>query len=102
MTAKTLQERLRESLRLALLRLLAEAGGYTLNASILTAACRDLGHHEARDVIEGELDWLERRAMVVLDRPIAGLTVATLTGRGHDVALGVVTETGIARPTPRG
>lgn len=102
MTARTLAERLRESLRLALLRLLAEAGGYTLNASVLTAAARDLGHHEGRDVIEGELDWLERRAMVTLSRPIDGLTIATLTGRGADVAAGVVTESGIARPSPRG
>ena len=88
-------------LRLAILRLLAEAPGYALNSSILTDALGALGLAASRDQVRGEIAWLAEQGLSTTDELPGGLLVATLTERGGDVASGRAHVPGVQRPTPK-
>jgi len=88
-----------EDRRLVLLRLLAEARGYTLNASILTMALQRFGHDAARAVVLADLDWLDEIGLIQhIERD--PVVVAKLTSAGADVAAGRSVVTGVKRPAP--
>ena len=88
-------------LRLTLLRLLVGAPGYRANSSIMHSAASEFGLGASRDQIKSELAWLsEQGAVKVAD--VAGLTVATLTDRGLDVAEGRASMPGVQKPAPGG
>lgn len=87
-------------IRLVLLRSLAEAGGYSLNESVLAAMLGALGHRVSRDRVRTELGWLAEQGLVSTE-DVLGVTVATLTPRGADVAGGCATVPGVKRPRPR-
>lgn len=91
-----------EHLRLALLRVLHEAPGYAANGSILQDAAEMLGLRASRDLVEAQLAWLDEQGLVSLERLPAGVSVATLTARGADVATGRAIVPGVVRPGPRG
>lgn len=86
-------------LRLTLLRLLAGAPGYRANSSILHSAAADFGFVTSRDRIKTELAWLAEQGCVTA-ADVMGLTVATLTARGHEVAEGMAIQPGVQRPAP--
>lgn len=88
-------------IRLVILRALAEDTGYSHNESVLQSVLEVFGHSISRDRIRTELNWLAEQGLVTL-RDAAGYLVATLTGRGADVAAGRVTVPGVKRPRPRG
>lgn len=91
----------REHLRLAILKLLDQAAGYSANDSVLTDAVRAVGFAASRDQVRTELTWLGEQDLVTceaLDR----LMVATLTGRGQDVASGAASAPGVKRPSAKG
>jgi hypothetical protein len=86
-------------LRLTLLRLLAEAPGYRANSSLLTSAAdATAGFAVSRDQVRTELAWLAEQGLAELDGHIPGLSVATLTERGQDVATGRASVPGVQRP----
>lgn len=87
-------------LRLAILGLLAEAPGYSLNAAIATDALGSLGLGASRDQVRSEIAWLAEQGLVTGDELPGGLVVATLTERGQDVASGRATVPGVQRPSP--
>ncbi|NIX75399.1 ArsR family transcriptional regulator [Microvirga terricola] len=90
--------------RLALLRFLSEADGYSLNASVLTTALSAVAHRVYRDTIEADLVLLEQHQLVTLERmplPSGELICATLTALGMDVTNGRPHPV-VARPTPKG
>jgi Fe2+ or Zn2+ uptake regulation protein len=87
-------------IRLVMLRALAEDTGYSHNESVLQSVLEVFGHGISRDRIRTELSWLAEQGLVTL-RDAAGYLVATLTGRGGDVAAGRVTVPGVKRPRPR-
>jgi len=89
-----------EDRRLAILRTLAEDAGYSLNESVLQSCLDALGHNVSRDRVRTDLRWLEEQGLVRLDEVVSVL-VATLTGRGTDVAAGRATVPGVKRPRPR-
>ena len=110
------------SLRLGLLRLLAEAQGRRANSSILHAEAQRTGLPCSRAQVKAELRHLGREGAVaneeLLDIVVSSLTeygyeiavgnehlgdlvVATLTERGLDVANGIAIMPGVQRPTPR-
>ncbi|MFN3749248.1 MAG: hypothetical protein ACK4SJ_11235 [Sphingorhabdus sp.] len=93
-------EILTQSLRLTLLRLLAEAPMHEANCSILHQGAEQMGVRVTRDQVRAELSWLEEMRCVSLQRVAPTLTVATLTERGGDVAKGRSTIAGVLRPTP--
>lgn len=90
-----------EDLRLAMLRILGEAGGYSMNDSILRAFLERIGHNHSRDKVRAQLQWLEEQELVTLGG-IESVMVATLTESGLDVACGRKNVRGVRRPSPRG
>ena len=62
-----------------------------------------LGHGVSRDQLLADLAWLAEQGLVACDclKPGGnGCTVATLTPRGLDVALGRAVVPGVKRPLP--
>lgn len=94
---KLLAERMREARRLIILQLLAQMEGRRLDLSLLGRALRDLDYETERTVLQSEVRWLERQALLQIDdaRPIWGLT---LTERGDQAQRGAIEEPGVARP----
>lgn len=85
--------------RLVLLRGLRAALQYRANAYLLRRFAQSVGHTASADRIEGDIAWLVEAGLV--DKTVAqGVTVATLTNRGLDVAEGSATHPGVARPQP--
>lgn len=88
-----------EDRRLVLLRGLQPAAQYRANAYLLRRFAESLGHSVSADRIEADLAWLCEQGLV--DKTTAqGVTVATLTQRGLDVAKGDAQVPGVARPQP--
>lgn len=85
--------------RLAILQLLKEDADYSLNDSLLHELLGYRGFGIARDVLLGDLSWLEQQGLLAT-RDLPGCTVAVLRNRGIDVASGVASVPGIARPRP--
>ncbi len=86
--------------RLAILRLLEGAPGYSANDSILTQSMDQLGLHCTRDQMRGHLIWLEEQRAVTLLHPTISMIVATITDSGADLAKGRTSRPGIQRPSP--
>jgi len=85
--------------RLVLLKALEAAAQYRANAFLLGRYCDSVGHVVSADRIEADLAWLAEQGLVGLDRP-QGVTVATLTARGLDVATGRTKVPGVQPPQP--
>lgn len=87
--------------RLSVLRLLDEAPGYAANDSVLQAATSAMGLQCTRDQMRGHLIWLGEQRLLTLLELGSGLSVATLTERGGDVANGRAVIKGVQRPAPK-
>ena len=99
-----LAELMAKDRRLAILRFLSEADGYSLNASVLATALNGVAHRAYRDTVEADLTLLEQHELVSVERMRLGaghLLVATLTALGLDVA-GGRPHPMVARPRPKG
>jgi len=93
---------LAEDRRLVILRLLDQAPGYSANDSILCSALDGFGHRCSRDQVRTDLAWLAEQQLLTVEQVGAGkVHVATLTGRGGDVANGRANVPGVKRPSPR-
>ena len=90
---------IQEHLRITLLRLLVDDPNYTLNDSMLTDLTEPYGFNPSRDKVRTELNWLKEQGLVTTDND-PGITIATLTERGMDVANGRTTVPGVKRPSP--
>lgn len=90
---------LSEDRRLVLLRILDRAPGNEANHYILRDALDSMGHNVSRDVVRGELAWLEEQGLVTLEQ-LESMTVAALTGRGQDAAQGRAVVPGVKKPVP--
>lgn len=88
-----------EDRRLVILRGLASAAQFRANAYLLRRYCEAVGHVTSADRIEQDLAWLAEQSLVRLEKA-EGVTVATLTQRGGDVAEGRATVPGVQRPQP--
>lgn len=85
--------------RLVLLKALENAAQYRANAFLLRRYCDAVGHVISADRIDGDLAWLAEQQLVGLER-MQGVTVATLTARGLDVAQGRASVPGVPKPQP--
>jgi len=92
---------LTEDRRLAILRVLESQEGYRTNESVLHTALDHLGHSVSRDVVRGDLVWLQEQGLLVLELVGGTVTVATASQRGVDVATGRARHPGVKRPSPR-
>jgi Fe2+ or Zn2+ uptake regulation protein len=86
-------------IRLVILRALAEDDGYSLNESVLQSILAMFGHKVSRDRVKTELAWLAEQGLVKIDT-VVNIQVASITGRGMDVACGQVVVPGVKRPGP--
>ncbi len=88
------------SLRLALLRVLAEpALGYKANSAVLHSAAQSLGFHVSRDKVETNLDWLQEQGLVEIEK-LGNVRIVKVKARGLDVAAGNGQVSGVDRPSP--
>jgi hypothetical protein len=85
--------------RLVVLRLLEQAPDYRGNAFLLQRALDGFGHAVGMDRLGSDLAWLAEQDLLRLEA-LAGVSIATLTQRGADVAHGRVVVPGVARPAP--
>lgn len=95
---KPLAERQRESRRLLILELLLELENRHIDERTLSAALRDMDWETARDVLRGELQWMQRQGLVTLKNTDEPIWSIWLTERGDLCARGETTEPGVARP----
>ncbi|MCA3519733.1 MAG: ArsR family transcriptional regulator [Rhodobacter sp.] len=91
-------QHLAEDRRLAILRVLDAAPGYAANESLLHAAIERVGHIVGRDLLRSDLAWLAEVGLLRLSVIAGTLSVATITGRGQDVAQGRAVVPGVKRP----
>jgi len=94
-------ERTEQHRRLAVLRLLDEAPGFTANDSIITDALNGLGVASSRDQVRTCLGWLLEQGLISIERH-GDIMVAALTQRGGDVAKGLAVVDGVQPPSPGG
>ena len=87
--------------RLVILRSLEEDAGYTLNESVLHSILEAMGHRVSRDRVRTDMEWLAEQGLVTTHE-VVSVKVATITGRGADVACGRATVPGVKRPRPKG
>ncbi|MDA8488554.1 VpaChn25_0724 family phage protein [Kluyvera sp. Awk 3] len=86
--------------RLVLLRSLLDCGD-SANESILQTCLQTYGHKVSRDTVRTQLSWLREQGLVTLS-DVSGCYVAEITGRGDEVASGLITVPGVKKPRPRG
>lgn len=86
--------------RLVILRSVVDAGGEA-NESILQDCLDAYGHRVSRDQVKTHIAWLEEQGLVIVEK-VGSYMVASLTGRGLDVAEGRSSVPGIKKPRPRG
>lgn len=85
--------------RLVTLKLLAESAGYCSNEHLLRTLLGSLGHAVGAERLRADLVDLQEMGLITSDG-VAGVTLATLTEKGLDVANGAVTVPGVKRPMP--
>lgn len=85
--------------RLVLLKGLQAAVQYRANAYLLRHFADSLGHVVSADRIAQDLAWLKEQGLIALD-VAEGVSIATLTERGLDVATGRAVVPGVQRPAP--
>lgn len=99
----SLADTLAEDRRLVVLRTLTEVDGYHLNEMVLKSALDGFGHRASRDLLRGDLDWLEMHRLIRIERidaPTSGeLWLVHLKLEGKEVAQGRAFP-GIARLDP--
>lgn len=95
---KSYSQRMRESRRAILLRLLGEQPGYRANASSLHIGLHSLGLTSSRDDVLTDLAWLADQHLIDREETAAGVTIATLLARGQDVVEGTARVPGISAP----
>lgn len=88
-----------EDRRLVLLKALESAAQYRTNAFLLRRFAESVGHVVGADRLEQDLAWLGEQGLVGVEHT-QGVTVATLTARGLDVATGRTRTPGVAVPQP--
>lgn len=96
----TLAQRMSESLRCSLLRVLEETPAYRCNDSLLHDFVQEFALMVSRDQVRTELAWLRDQGLITIEE-LAGVIIAQITSAGIDVARGNRIVPGIKRPTPK-
>lgn len=90
---------IQEDIRLVTLRVLNEDTGFSHNEYVIRRALSMMGHNISQDNLKTELHWLQEQGLIKLSGT-EEISVATLTGRGRDVATGATVVPGVKRPEP--
>lgn len=98
--SSTYQKTITEDRRLSILLVLQHTPGYCANAFLLREAVDQIyGHTASLDQIRTDIAWLAEQNLV-RSHEAASTTLATLSERGSDVALGRTTQPGVKKPSP--
>lgn len=89
-----------EHRRLAILKHLARAAGYTSNGSILRDVLNGVGVPTTTDQLITAMAWLDEQELAVMTDH-GDFVVMTATARGVEVAEGNATHPGVKRPSAR-
>ena len=98
-TSNSFADHITEDRRLVLLRALENSAAYAANTFLLKKFCDRVGHTVSSDRIEQDVAWLAEQGLLVAEKG-EGITVATLTVRGLDVATGRARVPGVQAPQP--
>lgn len=94
------QNALEQDRRLSILLVLHQTPGYSANAFLVRDAVDQIfGHSASADQIRADIAWLAEVSLVI-QRQTGDVLLATLTGRGADVATGRSTVPGVKKPSP--
>lgn len=89
------QKHITEHQRRSILSVLSENSDYSHNSAVLQMALHESGNSISSDKLLVELAWLAENGLITLKAEPT--TVARLTQRGLDVAMGTADVPGIAR-----
>ena len=93
------ENRLKEEMRLVMLRLLNELPSYRGNSSTLHSGLTHWGLSFSRDQVKTELYWLKEQGCLVVEMDNPAVLVVKLTERGQDVVENRTRIHGIQRPS---
>ena len=85
--------------RLASLRLLVDSTGYTASADLLQMVLHKMGLGVSLDRLATDLQWLQEQGLIEIEI-CRDVMLAKLAARGMDVAQGLASVPGVARPRP--
>lgn len=88
-----------EHRRLLILQLLKKDPDYRIDERLFSDLLKMRGQSVPSAVLRGDLSWLDAQRLISIEE-IAGVTIALLRNDGIDVADGVMSYPGIARPRP--
>lgn len=94
------RDHLEQDRRLVILRVLVESPGYRANDSVIHTALEAYGHSVSRDQARTDIAWLAEQGLISTEEIGDGVTVATLSQRGEDVAAGRAVAPGVKKPAP--
>ncbi|MBI1495388.1 hypothetical protein H1D41_17230 [Rhodobacteraceae bacterium MYP1-1] len=89
-----------ETVRLTVLKALAEETDYRLNDTMLMAVLQAFAINRSRDYLRNELSWLETEVQAVKLTKAGTAVIAELTERGLDHVERRVVLTGVRKPSP--
>ena len=93
------ESKLKEEMRLVILRLLNELPSYRGNSSTLYSGLSHWGLSFSRDQVKTELYWLRDQGCLEIELDNPDVVVVKLLTRGQDVAEGRAKAHGIQRPS---
>jgi hypothetical protein len=89
-----------EERRLVILRTLNEAAGFKANHVTLQKMCDGVGLTASGDQIKSDIAWLAEQGLVESTAANEHITLAWITTRGADVAVGRARVPGVKLPEP--
>lgn len=93
------ETKLKEEMRLVMLRLLNELPSYRGNSSTLHSGLNHYGLSFSRDQVKTELYWLKDQSCIEVEMDSPEVIVVKLTERGQDVVENRARIHGIKRPS---
>ena len=100
MKRPTLGEALERGRRLEILRLLQSVSNYQLSDLILREPLHASGHRVGYQDIRRDLEWLAKKDLIETEELPGSILGARLKRKGEDVAFGIESVAGVARPPP--
>lgn len=91
---------MRETLRLEILKILAEQKGYMASEGVVLQLLADRGHRLTRDALMVESNWLEEIAEVIIVNHTPAVAVMRLANDGLEHLQGARIIPGIRKPGP--
>jgi len=96
----TYQDILTADRRYLILKALSASASYTAHSLLLLRFVDGLGQKPTQDQINGDIQWLHDQGLLTATPSGIGDQIATITGRGLEIAEGRAIYPGVRKPTP--